>query len=112
MALEFIVDFYNLSLTLEFILANFACTSRRFAVKDLLVNGRERPGTPLTTLHLSDVAAGLEFVTQMGGDLLSVKATVFDEDFAGAGACHDYACYVNSGDVALEGFRIAHRAVL
>jgi len=35
-------------------------------------------------LHLRHIAAGFELLAEVGGDLLPVKAPVFDEDLAGA----------------------------
>src|SRR5579864_8413829 len=38
-----------------------------------------------------------------------MKAPVLNKNFASPRACHNYTCYINSGYIALQRLRIAHR---
>src|SRR5712691_11853955 len=55
---------------------------------------------------------GPQLELQVRGDLLAVEATVFDEDLIRAGAGDNYACHIDSGDIAFERHRIADRTAL
>ena len=53
-----------------------------------------------------------QFGFQVGGDLGSVKAAVFDEDLAGSRSRHDHSGNVDSRNITLKSLRIAHRTHL
>jgi len=54
----------------------------------------------------------LQLSLQIRGNLLAVKASIFDEDFIGAGAGDDHACDIDSTNIAFQRYWIADRAML
>ena len=53
-----------------------------------------------------------ELLLQVGGDLLTVKPAIFNEDFIGSRTSDDHSGNIDSRHIALESLRVAHWAAL
>ena len=68
-----------------------------------------QPDTSYLSASLSLYLQG--FACECGGDLLTVKASVFYKNFAGGVSADDHSCQIDARDITLESFGIERWSV-